>query len=153
MDNAGWHARRRAAKGAEYYGPTEQVGPMEPFIGGFFTPRPSPSPSPIPPPIPPKDGFLYPMYTPSDTQSSDGLLSVGLPRPHVPSRHPMHHLTSPPRAQLTVATEQLTHYTAVERSQMFRAARMEPHLQFMCGPLLKSVSLVKAKMAFLDVVL
>lgn len=117
------------AQGNEYYGPTEQVGPMEPFIGGFFTPRPSPSPSPIPPPIPPKDGFLYPMYTPSDTQSSDGLLSVGLPRPHVPSQHPMHHLTSPPRAQLTVATEQLTHYTAVERSQMFRAARMEPHLQ------------------------
>ncbi|KAF9566336.1 hypothetical protein CPC08DRAFT_628649 [Agrocybe pediades] len=42
-----------------------------------------------------------------------------------------------PYGQSTVSIAELTHLSAVERSQMLRVARMDPHLQFMCGPLLK----------------
>lgn len=34
-------------------------------------------------------------------------------------------------------TYQLAHLSAVERSQNLRVARMNPHLQFMAGPLLR----------------
>jgi len=105
-------------QGFQYYDPVEQVGPMEPFIGGFVNPQPSPSP--VPPPIPPKDDLLVP------PQPTDGLLDVG---PHVSSQHPLHHPSYPPQSQLTIATDQLSLFTAVERSQMFQIARMDPHLQ------------------------
>ena len=81
-----------------------------------------------PPPLPPKD-YLYtsPNYDRLESQPS----------------------------QSTISTSQLTHMTAVERSNALRVARTEPYLQvspllihgallltpptskFMCGPLLK----------------
>ncbi|KAJ3487415.1 hypothetical protein NLJ89_g11716 [Agrocybe chaxingu] len=117
MDNAGWHAHRRAQKENEAYlreyrnsaaaGHAlahDDVGPMEEsFIGGY---RHHPPPSPLPPALPPKD---------------------------FPYTHPPH----PQPSQTTISTSRLTHMTAVERSQTLRVARMDPHLQFMCGPLLK----------------
>ena len=64
-----------------------------------------------------------------------------------------------PSSQTNLTTPQLSHMTAIQRSKIFRAARMEPHLQvrslsslmthltyslylcqFMCGPLLKYVN-------------
>ncbi|KAF8162955.1 hypothetical protein B0H34DRAFT_301294 [Crassisporium funariophilum] len=122
MDNPGWHAQRRAQKeqdayNREYRGstghhfaPVEDVGPMdESFIGGFRHHNP---PSPRPPALPPKD---YPYNPPAY------------------GRAPGH----PPPSQSIVSTSQLTHMSAVERSQTLRVARMDPHLQFMCGPLLR----------------
>ncbi|KAF8232307.1 hypothetical protein L208DRAFT_1272706 [Tricholoma matsutake] len=41
------------------------------------------------------------------------------------------------QGQSSVTSTQLTHMTAVERSQMLRVARLDPHLQFMVGPLLR----------------
>ncbi|TFK42983.1 hypothetical protein BDQ12DRAFT_677131 [Crucibulum laeve] len=119
MDNPGWHAQRRAQKEQNLYlhahrshhgtyNPVEQIGPMdESFIGGFHN---MPPPSPGPPALPPKD-FPY----------------------------PRHHNGSyfAPQTQSTVTITQLAGMSAVERSQTLRVARMEPHLQFMCGPLLK----------------
>ncbi|KAF8803514.1 hypothetical protein BYT27DRAFT_7225881 [Phlegmacium glaucopus] len=104
MDNAGWHAQRRAEKESAAHYRTQDVVPMdESYIGGL--PR-----SPPPPALPPKD---YP-YKPSNYDR----------------------LQLQP-SQPTITTPQLTHMTAVERSEALRVPRMEPHLQFMCGPLLK----------------
>ncbi|KAF8911126.1 hypothetical protein CPB84DRAFT_1672473 [Gymnopilus junonius] len=58
--------------------------------------------------------------------------------PAVPPKDLPHHLYQSSRpSQSTISTAQLTQLTAVERSQVLRVARMDPHLQFMCGPLLK----------------
>jgi hypothetical protein len=71
----------------------------ESFIGGFRHQHP---PSPRPPALPPKD-FPY-------------------------SLHPQNaFMPQPPRP--AISTSQLTHMTAVERSQTLRVVRMEPHLQ------------------------
>lgn len=154
MDNAGWHAHRRAEKESQYYaahgshyGPVEQVGPIEEsFIGGFYGHRPPTSPSSsIPPPIPPKDGMPYSPRTeyppPTDGMPVPSIQQdTALPghlRPPVPHQQPMNQPAFPSHAQPSIPTEQLTHLTAVERSKILKVARMEPHLQFMCGPLLK----------------
>jgi len=108
----------QVVQGFQYYDPAEQVGPMEPFIGGFVNPQLSL----IPPPIPPKDGLFVP------PQPTDGLLDVGPFHHHGPTHHPQ----SPPQSQLTIATDQLSLCTAVERSQKFQVARMDPHLQARC---------------------
>ncbi|EAU88219.2 plasma membrane protein [Coprinopsis cinerea okayama7 len=42
-----------------------------------------------------------------------------------------------PTHSYMVSARQLTKMSAVDRSRVLRVARMEPHLQFMCGPLLK----------------
>ncbi|KAG7452679.1 uncharacterized protein BT62DRAFT_880537 [Guyanagaster necrorhizus] len=117
MDNAGWHAFRRAQRESESfvspqrgpdgrYLPVEQITPMdEHFIGGFHPHIPSRAPSPAPP-LPPKD-WIQPGFT-----SSQG-------------------------SQLTMSSSQMTHLSAIERSQLLRVARMNPHLQFMVGPLLR----------------
>ncbi|KAL0947072.1 hypothetical protein HGRIS_013213 [Hohenbuehelia grisea] len=113
MDDPGWHARRRADK--DYYSradgrvaPGEQLAPMdERFIGGFHSGVP---PSPAPPAVPPKD--------------------YGFPRHGQQISEP-----SFPTAE--ISPRKLATMTAVERSQILRVARMEPHLQFMVGPLLR----------------
>jgi hypothetical protein len=140
MDNAGWHAQRRAEKVCVYSSsvsfprlkftqesalyrnlPIENVAPIgESYIGGL--------PFSSPPPLPPKDH----LYTSSNYDK----------------------LESQP-SQSTISTSRLTHMTAVERSKALRVARTEPYLQvspllihralsltspilkFMCGPLLK----------------
>ncbi|PPR04970.1 hypothetical protein CVT24_010428 [Panaeolus cyanescens] len=124
MDNPGWHAYRRAQKEEEalardrdyrnsYYAPpNDDVAPMEEtFIGGFRNhPHPVAMGPPSPrPPVPPKD-YPYPQ-----------------PIQNAPSN----------QTQSTISTKHLTQMSAVERSQKLRVARMEPHLQFMCGPLLR----------------
>ncbi|TFK27403.1 plasma membrane protein [Coprinopsis marcescibilis] len=42
-----------------------------------------------------------------------------------------------PTQSSMVSTKQLTAMSAIDRSRILRVARMDPHLQFMCGPLLK----------------
>jgi len=71
----------------------------ESFIGGFHHQHP---PSPRPPALPPKD-FPYSLHH--------------------------QHANVPHSLQPTISPSQLTHLTAVERSQTLRVARMEPHLQ------------------------
>lgn len=117
MDNAGWHAFRRAQRESENfespqrgrdgrYLPVEQITPMdESFIGGFHPHIPSRAPSPAPP-LPPKDR-IQPGFN-----SSQG-------------------------SQLTMSSSEMTHLSAIERSKLLRVARMNPHLQFMVGPLLR----------------
>ncbi|KAJ3744607.1 hypothetical protein DFH05DRAFT_1534942 [Lentinula detonsa] len=118
MDNAGWHAHRRAHKEDDYFNsprrgadgrftPVEQqVRPIdEQFIGGFLPP-----PSPVPPPLPVKDEI----YT-----------------------DPSFHLPSGVSSQKSISSSQLSRLSAVERSKTLRVARMDPHLMFMVGPLLK----------------
>lgn len=79
------------------------------FVGGF---RPDPNTLTPPPIPPPKD------YVARDMPSNEN----GQTR-----------LASQPR----LSTSTMTHRSAVERSHMLRVARMEPHLQFMVGPLLR----------------
>ncbi|KAI0060801.1 hypothetical protein BV25DRAFT_1917361 [Artomyces pyxidatus] len=139
MDNAGWHALRRDARERENggyppargpdgrYQPVEQILPMdENFIGGFNVSAP---PSPIPPPLPPKDDIGAPPLLPQhDHQFQDGY-RFSPPSPVVQgSRQP---------SLASYDASQLTHMSAVERSQNLRMARMNPYLQFMCGPLLR----------------
>lgn len=97
----------------------------EPFIGGFLPP-PSPDPSigrGAPPPLPPKDAsWLHSVYP-------------------LPSHADASETTS--RTESTLSGTANSTYSmfanmnAVERSRHLRVARMLPHLQFMCGPLLR----------------
>ncbi|EPQ58419.1 hypothetical protein GLOTRDRAFT_36442 [Gloeophyllum trabeum ATCC 11539] len=64
-------------------------------------------PSPLPPAVPPKDNDYFGTQTQTSSQPS--------------YLDPSH----------------LTHLSAVERSRSLKGARMEPHLQFMVGPLLR----------------
>ncbi|EJF62578.1 hypothetical protein DICSQDRAFT_84388 [Dichomitus squalens LYAD-421 SS1] len=136
MDNPGWHAFRRADKDEARWSmphrgpdgrfqPVEEVGPMaEPFVGGFLPP-PSPVPSlgrGPPPPLPPKDGNW-------------DQLNVRLP-----SKASLSDTMS--RTESTLSGANSTYSTfanmsAVERSKHLRVARMNPHLQYMVGPLLR----------------
>ncbi|KAG6874079.1 hypothetical protein C0995_006936 [Termitomyces sp. Mi166 len=162
MDINGWHAQRRARKEDEFlsarrpdgrFSVAEDIAPLhEEFIGGFQVPLvPShpypnsvqPPPSPIPPPLPPKDAiYTQPGYQPGfyqfQTQQPPHLEpQPGLPPPQHPGYQyqPGYHYQ--PGAQSTITPSQLTHLSAVERSQALRIARMNPHLQFMVGPLLR----------------
>lgn len=191
MDNAGWHAQRRARKENEayanthrlpggQYAPVDTIGPMaEPFIGGFQPYGPSTPPLPHkhdhghghPPPLPPKDGLPH-LGSPTSASSqyqhhtsppaSAGALNnrihgkegtsdsfepySGMPAPysgHIPEptngrmQEPSESTEHETVNQPTVTTKELTKMSAVERSRLLRVARMEPHLQFMCGPLLR----------------
>lgn len=86
------------------------------FIGGFAPPGASSNfnirapPSPTPPQVPPKDG-----------QYPNGL--------HAPAIGTTTSASS--------GRSSLRSMTAVERSQYYRVVRMNPHLQFMAGPLLR----------------
>jgi hypothetical protein len=47
-------------------------------------------------------------------------------------------VSAPPiSVKASISSSKLTHMSAVERSQAFRVVSMEPHLQFMVGPLLR----------------
>lgn len=111
MDNPGWHAQRRAQRESRAY----YNGQRSP--DGRFAPTE---------PVQPMNenfigGFAYPPHTP--------------PPPAVPPKDygfPQPHMT-----QSTITIPQLTKMSAIERSKTLRVARMEPHLQFICGPLLR----------------
>ncbi|TFY74486.1 hypothetical protein EWM64_g9525 [Hericium alpestre] len=140
MDSTGWHAQRRAAHANDprysaaqrgpdgRYQPVEQVYPLdEGFVGGFKPPPPSS----VPPPVPEKDN----MGVPSSLRPSRG------------KRTPSNYTVPPPEVRddgvsrqtslSSYSTSQLTQMSAVERSHNLRVARMNPQLQFMCGPLLR----------------
>ncbi|KAL1680859.1 hypothetical protein EV122DRAFT_206983 [Schizophyllum commune] len=112
MDDPGFHARRRAAKQDEYLRQTQRG------MDGRFTP--------------------VEQITPMDESFIGGF------HPHVPAGPPVpskdgyrQRAASDSRTQTSIASSQLTHMSAVERSKVLRVARMEPHLQFMVGPLLR----------------
>ncbi|KDR81789.1 hypothetical protein GALMADRAFT_239986 [Galerina marginata CBS 339.88] len=117
MDNPGWHAQRRAQKENEaynreyrnsgYHVPVEELGPMDESFIGGFKTQPPPSPRP---PVPPPKDFPAPVNA---------------------------QLYQTQNSRSTISTAQLAHMSAVERSQILRVVRMDPHLQFMCGPLLR----------------
>jgi hypothetical protein len=87
----------------------------EQFIGGA-TP-----PSPTPPVVPPKDvRYGHQMLHRNGNEGS-----TWEPRPIRKSE------------ATSITSSQLSHLTAVERSRVLRVARMNPHLQFMAGPLLR----------------
>ncbi|KAK7014992.1 C-CAP/cofactor C-like domain-containing protein [Favolaschia claudopus] len=121
MDNPGWKAGRRAQHESEYYAaghaPVELINPMdESFIGGFHPHiRPSESFARSRPATPTTPG---PPPPPKDAQYARGYQFGSVTRDSVTSSN-------------------LTAMSAVERSQFLRVPRMEPHLQFMVGPLLR----------------
>ncbi|KIM49433.1 hypothetical protein M413DRAFT_438618 [Hebeloma cylindrosporum] len=110
MDNPGWHAQRRAQKENEAYRRSAAFsGPVE-DVG------------------------------PMDESFIGGFRNQPPPSPLPPPLPPKdfpHYAVPQQHHQSTISTSQLAHMSAVERSQTLRVARMEPHLQFMCGPLLK----------------
>ncbi|KAG6841682.1 hypothetical protein C0991_008320 [Blastosporella zonata] len=127
----------------------ENISPMhEEFIGGFHIaprsptvpPRPQYPPlpsSPLPPPPPPKDEvYIEPGYEPGYHR----LQIQTQPPYHAPppdiSGQPTPDYHYRPQ-QSTITSAQLTQLSAVERSRTLRVARMNPHLQFMVGPLLR----------------
>jgi hypothetical protein len=104
------------------YQPVAQVLPLEEqFIGGFHPP-----PSPQPPPLPPKE-HIHSHAFPGRT---DGVTPM-----QPPSTWKEPTVTNEDKTSIT--SSQLTQMTAVERSHALRVARMNPHLQFMVGPLLR----------------
>jgi hypothetical protein len=108
QESAQYEGPRRDANG--HYQPVAQIMPMnDVFVGGFDTR--------MPPPLPPKD------YVQQSQQNG---------RPRQTSQ-----MSVPPISTETSTSSKLTHLSAVERSQAFRIARMEPHLQLMVGPLLR----------------
>ena len=162
MDTAGWYARRRAAQSEvsvhahpafyspnlaqedDYppfrgpdgrFRPVEQVLPLEEgIIGGWNVLPTSPSPSHSPP------GFDLDLGGPSmgapplPFSPSPHLLQSGYP-----FLHPSSQFSSPvvPSPHPSFDGGQPSHPSAVERSQNFKARKMNPYLQFMCGPLLR----------------
>ncbi|KAG6896941.1 hypothetical protein C0992_005147 [Termitomyces sp. T32_za158] len=161
MDINGWHAQRRARKEDELlsakhpdsrFSVAEDIAPLhEQFIGGFQTPRPPiPShsypnyaqPPPVPPTPPPKDDiYLQPGFQPGFHQFHPQPPPHLQPQPGFSPQHsgyqyqPGYH--HQPGSESTITSTQLTQMSAVERSQALRIARMNPHLQFMVGPLLR----------------
>ncbi|KAH6919031.1 plasma membrane protein [Coprinopsis sp. MPI-PUGE-AT-0042] len=112
-------------------------------------------PSPLPPPIPSKDGQYFERIPGMPYPTNDGLQYRD---PYKPIPHAEQHGGIPaplpkeptddseagtsstmynPTDSLILSAKQLVKMSAVERSRLLRVARMEPHLQFMCGPLLK----------------
>ncbi|KAI0035970.1 hypothetical protein K488DRAFT_76303 [Vararia minispora EC-137] len=109
MDNAGWRAQRRSAAPAavRYRGPDGRFTPVERQA------------LPIP------EHFIGGFN-----------LNAGPPAtpPPVPPKGPSD-LKMPQVSN--VSTGSVAHMSAVERSRNLRQARMHPHLQIMCGPLLR----------------
>ncbi|TFY69275.1 hypothetical protein EVG20_g3222 [Dentipellis fragilis] len=163
MDNAGWHAHRRDADSVSFacnlsrprtcpcspdaskqadaryppargpdgrYQPVEQVFPLEEnFVGGF---RPV-APSPGPPPVPEKDDMGIPhSLRPQGKRIPSGYsYQTQSPVRDNEGRQPS------AASVASYSTSQLAQMSAVERSQNLKVARMNPPLQFMCGPLLR----------------
>ncbi|KAF8479014.1 hypothetical protein DFH94DRAFT_693399 [Russula ochroleuca] len=148
MDNAGRHARRRAAqqdvaqppaRGPDgLFRPVAQVEPMEDsFIGGWTMPVRQPSPRPTPP-ASNGDGSI-PMGVPGPSP----LLSAHLQQTGYPFVRPPSTSGLPAAAQHgprpSSDDSPLAKLSPVERSQVLnlRKTTMQPYLQFMCGPLLR----------------
>ncbi|KAF7322852.1 C-CAP/cofactor C-like domain-containing protein [Mycena chlorophos] len=124
VEHIGWHANRRAKRESEYTPHRGENGhyiPMEApplaldesFIGGFdpYLQQPSRPATPLtpkPPPLPPKDAGYIP-------GSQFGQISK----------------------TNSSFTSTFAAMSAVERSEAQRIPRMDPHLQFMVGPLLR----------------
>ncbi|KAJ7273561.1 hypothetical protein B0H12DRAFT_1089992 [Mycena haematopus] len=116
MDNPGWSAGRRAQRESEYYVPHRGADgnflPVEvvtPMDESFIGGfHPHLRPATPGPPPPPKDAIYSQGYQSGQTTTKSSITSS--------------HLTT---------------MSAVERSQALRIPRMEPHLQFMVGPLLR----------------
>ena len=109
--------------------PFQQVLPMEEaFIGGWN----ASAPSSAPPTPPPKDGSYMGPPSSALPHVSSHLLQTGYPFVNVPSTRipssPLRHSSN---------NSQLSYLSAVERSQTLKKRRMNPYLQFMCGPLLR----------------
>lgn len=136
MDEAGYHARRRAAKQDAYfynthpgsdgrYAGVETVTPMnEPWVGGFQAQSGMPMPQPPPhisvqAPYPPQTSYIEPGYRPP----------VWVPEVKIPGS---------PYADSHFSRSSGPPMSAAERSDALNAPpRMNPHLQLMCGPLLR----------------
>lgn len=100
----------------------------EPFVGGFAYPGAHSGPSTPPPPIPPKDDYVRRFqgsngYKGSHLSQTESISSTGTGNPNDSS--------------MTYTTQHMAKLSAVERSRNFKVARMNPHLQFMAGPLLR----------------
>ncbi|KAF5330481.1 hypothetical protein D9619_005986 [Psilocybe cf. subviscida] len=107
MDVRGWHAQRRAEKEDEAY-----------LRGYQQTGRHGEDVAPM------NEAFI------GGFRSGD----PGMP-PALPPKDYTH--VPPPPPQAIITPSRLANMSAIERSKMLRIARMEPNLQFMCGPLLK----------------
>jgi hypothetical protein len=104
---------------------------QEDFIGGFH-------PGLQPPPPPPKDRQSRIPGLSALEHATDFLRSGNdeHQRPWAPS-YPSYAPTTP-----AASVPDFTHMTAVERSNMQKTARFKPHIQFMCGPLLRFDNIV-----------
>ncbi|KAF7304654.1 C-CAP/cofactor C-like domain-containing protein [Mycena kentingensis (nom. inval.)] len=122
MDTSGWSQHRRAARESEYYAhptrnegggfvPVENVLPLDETFPGGFNPYNTMvhRPATPGPPLPPKDASYIGKAHSQFSQSTSNSTTTS-----------------------TFAT-----MTAVERSEAQRIPRMNPHLQFMVGPLLR----------------
>ncbi|KAG2158423.1 uncharacterized protein EDB93DRAFT_1077236 [Suillus bovinus] len=131
MDTVGWHAQRRARKATHHdseiqrgpggrYPPVEEIDPLPDGVGrtqagGFGIPRLSSlTPGTPPPAVPPK------YFT--DNPAQNVYASASLPIERLASGS---------------SGVSFVHMPAVERSRAQRLPKMEPHLQFMVGPLLR----------------
>ncbi|KAJ7738523.1 hypothetical protein DFH07DRAFT_84470 [Mycena maculata] len=108
VDNPGWSAGRRAQRENSYYVPRPVEG-IAPMDEQFIGGfNPLIRASTPAPPLPPKDAiYKQPGYQFGQTTKS------------------------------SITSSHLTTLSAVERSQALRIPRMNPHLQFMVGPLLR----------------
>jgi hypothetical protein len=105
------------------YLPVEEIDPLpegSTLASGFHVPPPPLTPG-SPPPVPPKANAELPAYF---SQSNAHITST-------PASHSMKPSVS---GRSSVSLAQMT---AVDRSRAQRLAKMEPHLQFMVGPLLR----------------
>lgn len=128
---------------------------VPPNSAGTTGSRPSGTFSPLPPPLPPRRDGLPQSLPAQDNEQyaippynkehrplphSTDFGGVPAPLPIEPKDDPRGANTSTtfnPTQSAMVSARQLTKLSAVDRSRVLRVARMEPHLQFMCGPLLK----------------
>ena len=129
--------------------PLQQVLPMEDsFIGGWNVSAPNSPVSLSPPPTPPpKDAGVRPSSSLPPPNVSSHLLQTGYPfvnvhrvvsSPVTTSMRDPHAAHGPsPLSSSSFNDHQLSRLTAAERSKNLRKRRMNPYLQFMCGPLLR----------------
>ncbi|TFK72175.1 hypothetical protein BDN72DRAFT_371720 [Pluteus cervinus] len=148
MDNPGWHAYSRAQKEQEYYRTHQHHGADGRWQPVEQMPQPFPGPGDYPYtpqqyPYPPQQ---YP-YPPQNQQYPYPSQNAP-PSPMAPSpppkdalfQQPGFHVSMPPPGPPEypfVSTSTLATRSAIERSQSLRVQRMDPHLQLMCGPLLR----------------
>ena len=119
QESARYVSPQRGADGR--YQPVTQIMPMDDrFMGGFDARMLDDQV--VPPPTPPPKDYM---------QRIAQTLQNG--RRRQPSQ-----ISVPPISTLaSTSSSRLTNMTAVERSQAYRVARMEPNLQLMVGPLLR----------------